>query len=73
MKTGPGPIIRTRNDWDGDREQSSGSEMTGPGPGPETFSYHGVAEISTKQTIFADVRQVHVMPCQDDLTLCNLK
>ena len=45
-KTGLGPIIGTRNDWD--RDQSLGLEMTRtnpgtipgtvPGPGPETFS-----------------------------------
>ena len=42
IKTGPGPIIGTRNDWDQDQDQSSGPEITGtgtgPGPGPKTFS-----------------------------------
>ena len=57
FKTGPGPIIGTRNDWDWYWDQSSGPEMTGtgtgtgpgtgtgrgtsPGPGPETFSAYG--------------------------------
>ena len=32
IKTGPGPIIRTRNYWD--QDQSSGPEMTAIGTGP---------------------------------------